>query len=59
MQPGKKQSLIKGAIITVEFANYFSPTHLTFVASSSYDGANFAGAIVSTLVVDVIAMVYK
>ncbi len=40
-------------------AEYILPTHITFVASSSFGGAEFAGAIGSLLVVDDIEMVYE
>ncbi|WP_027136701.1 PCMD domain-containing protein [Gaetbulibacter saemankumensis] len=42
-----------------DIAQYGLPTHITFVASSSFDGANFAGAIGSTLIIDDIEMVYE
>lgn len=44
--------------VSADSASFFLPTHITFVASSSFDGANFAGAIGSTLVVDDVEMVY-
>ncbi len=34
------------------------PTHIIFVATSSYDGGNFAGAIGSTLILDDVEMLY-
>lgn len=40
-------------------AAYILPTHITFVAASSFDGAKFAGAIGSTLVVDDVELVYE
>lgn len=45
--------------VSKDSASFVSPTHITFVASSSYDGANFAGAIGSTLVIDDVEMVYE
>lgn len=45
--------------VSKDSANFVSPTHITFVASSSYDGANFAGAIGSTLIIDDVEMVYE
>lgn len=45
--------------VSPDSASFVLPTHITFVASSSYDGANFAGAIGSTLIVDDIEMVYE
>jgi hypothetical protein len=48
-----------GLYVSADSASFVLPTHITFVASSSYDGANFAGAIDSELVVDGIEMVYE
>lgn len=48
-----------GSYVSADSASFVLPTHITFVASSSYDGANFAGAIDSELVVDDIEMVYE
>lgn len=45
--------------VSADSAQFVLPTHITFVASSSFDGANFAGAIGSTLVIDDIEMVYE
>ena len=45
--------------VSADSAAFVLPTHITFVASSSFDGANFAGAIGSTLIVDDIEMVYE
>lgn len=44
--------------VDAESAIFILPTHITFVASSSYDGAHFAGAIGSRLIVDDIEMIY-
>lgn len=44
--------------VSRDSANLVLPTHITFVASSSFDGANFAGAIGSVLIVDDVEMVY-
>jgi hypothetical protein len=44
--------------VSADSASFMLPTHITFVASSSFDGANFAGAIGSTLIVDDVEMVY-
>lgn len=44
--------------VTGDSAKYMLPTHITFVASSSYNGANFAGAIGSELIIDDVEMVY-
>ncbi len=41
-----------GLYVTGDSVSYALPSHITFVASSSYDGAKFAGAIGSTLMVD-------
>ena len=44
--------------VSADSATFVLPTHITFVASSSFDGANFAGAIGSTLIIDDVEMVY-
>ena len=45
--------------VSADSATFVLPTHITFVASSSFDGANFAGAIGSTLIIDDVEMVYE
>ncbi len=45
--------------VSDELAEFALPTHITFVASSSFDGANFSGAIDSTLIIDSIEMIYE
>jgi hypothetical protein len=45
--------------VSADSATFVLPTHITFVASSSFDGASFAGAIGSTLIVDDVEMVYE
>ncbi|MBI9061785.1 MAG: PCMD domain-containing protein [Marinilabiliaceae bacterium] len=45
--------------VGADSASFVLPTHITFVASSSYDGANFAGAIGSVLIIDDVEMVYE
>jgi hypothetical protein len=47
------------AYVSTDSAAFALPTHITFVASSSYDGANFAGAVGSVLIVDDIEMLYE
>ncbi len=47
-----------GLYVENEQVDYILPTHITFVASSSFDGANFAGAVGSALVVDDIELIY-
>lgn len=47
-----------GVYVSADSAAFVLPTHITFVASSSFDGANFAGAIGSILIVDDVEMVY-
>ena len=47
------------AYVSADSAAFALPTHITFVASSSYDGANFAGAVGSVLILDDIEMVYE
>ena len=44
--------------VSEDSAAFVLPTHITFVASSSFDGANFAGAIDSNLIIDDVEMVY-
>lgn len=53
MQPKNSQ------FVDSDSALFMLPTHITFVASSSYDGANFAGAVGSKLVVDDIELIYE
>jgi len=45
--------------VSADSAAFALPTHITFVASSSFDGANFAGAVGSTLIIDNIEMLYN
>ncbi|WP_439183532.1 PCMD domain-containing protein [Carboxylicivirga taeanensis] len=45
--------------VSSDSATFILPTHITFVASSSFDGANFAGAIGSGLIIDDVEMVYE
>ena len=45
--------------VSADSATFVLPTHITFVASSSFDGANFAGAIGSTLIIDDVEMAYE
>ena len=45
--------------VSADSAAFALPTHITFVASSSFDGAFFAGAVGSVLVVDDVEMVYE
>ncbi len=47
-----------GQFVSSDSASFMLPTHITFVASSSYDGANFAGAIGSVLIVDDVELIY-
>lgn len=49
---------VDGVYVSQDSAQFVLPTHITFVASSSYDGANFAGAIGSELIIDDVEMVY-
>lgn len=48
----------EGDYVSADSAVFVLPTHITFVASSSFDGANFAGAIGSLLIIDDVEMVY-
>ena len=45
--------------VSGDSATFVLPTHITFVASSSFDGANFAGPMGSTLIIDDVEMVYE
>lgn len=45
--------------VSQDSAGFILPTHITFVASSSFDGALFAGAVGSSLIVDDIVMIYE
>ncbi|MCX2743826.1 PCMD domain-containing protein [Mangrovivirga sp. M17] len=45
--------------VSMDSVEFVLPTHITFVASSSFGGAEFAGAIGSTLIIDDIEMVYE
>ena len=47
-----------GVYVSVDSAQFILPTHLTFVASSSFDGDNFAGAVGSTLEIDNLFLKY-
>ncbi|WP_186758101.1 PCMD domain-containing protein [Echinicola salinicaeni] len=44
--------------VSEDSAQFILPTHITLVASSSFDGVNFAGAVDSELILDDIIMVY-
>ena len=48
-----------GAYVSSDSAAFVLPTHITFVASSSFDGANFGGAVGSVLIVDDVEMIYE
>lgn len=50
---------IDHGFVSADSASFILPTHITFVASSSYDGANFAGAIGSSLILDDVEMIYQ
>ncbi|MBS2101123.1 PCMD domain-containing protein [Carboxylicivirga linearis] len=45
--------------VSTDSAAFILPTHITFVASSSFDGANFAGAIGSELILDDVELIYE
>lgn len=47
-----------GNYVGADSARFILPTHLTFVASSSFDGNNFGGAVGSTLIVDNLELIY-
>ncbi|MBU1014025.1 MAG: PCMD domain-containing protein [Bacteroidetes bacterium] len=43
---------LNGMYITGDSLNFMLPSHIVFVASSSFDAVNFAGAVGSTLITD-------
>lgn len=45
--------------LSTDSSTVILPTHITFVATSSFDGANFSGAIGSTLELDNVIMNYE
>jgi len=47
-----------GQYVRADSAAFILPTHLTFVATSSFDGANFAGAVGSLLIIDDLELIY-
>lgn len=47
-----------GNYVRADSASFILPTHLTFVASSSFDGNNFAGAVGSVLIIDDLELIY-
>ena len=47
-----------GKYVRADSAEFILPTHLTFVATSSFDGANFAGAVGSLLIIDDLELIY-
>ena len=48
-----------GKYVRADSASFILPTHLTFVASSSFDGNNFAGAVGSILIIDDLELIYE
>lgn len=48
-----------GLYVPADQVDFILPTHIVFVASSSFDGANFAGAVGSLLVIDDVELVYE
>jgi hypothetical protein len=48
-----------GQYMKADSAEFILPTHLTFVATSSFDGANFAGAVGSLLIIDDLELIYN
>ena len=48
-----------GLFVENDQVDYILPTHITFVATSSFDGAKFNGAVGSKLVVDDIELIYE
>lgn len=47
-----------GMYVAGDSVSYILPTHIVFVGSASFDGANFAGAVGSTLLLDDLEMKY-
>lgn len=47
-----------GLYVSGDSIGFILPTHIIFVASSSFDGANFAGAVGSTLLIDNLVLNY-
>jgi hypothetical protein len=45
--------------VSRDSASFVLPTHINFVATSSFDGVNFAGAIGSVLIIDDVEMIYE
>lgn len=48
-----------GLFVAGNQVDFILPTHIVFVASSSFDGANFAGAVGSLLVIDDVELIYE
>lgn len=48
-----------GLFVSVDSAAFVLSTHITFVASSSFNGDNFAGVVGSTLIIDDFELIYK
>ena len=48
-----------GSYVSADSAQFVLPTHVTFVASSSFDGDNFAGAVGSLLFIDNLELIYE
>lgn len=48
-----------GNYVSSDSAAFILPTHITFVASSSFAGAEFAGAVGSELILDDVVMIYE
>lgn len=48
-----------GQYVRADSVEFILPTHHTFVATSSFDGANFAGAVGSLLIIDGLELIYE
>lgn len=48
-----------GQYVRADSAEFILPTHLTFVTTSSFDGAKFAGAVGSLLIIDNLELIYE
>lgn len=50
---------IEHGYVSKDSASFVLPSHVTFVGSSSFDGASFAGAIGSLLLIDDVEFIYE
>ena len=50
---------VDGGFVSADSAAFVLPSHITFVATSSWDGADFGGAIGSYLFIDDLVFIYE